>query len=172
MPSETVRKLELAAKTLLSSAHYENAKTILFVYFVLTNGIKAQRHLRARGIIGTAQEFWRWLVEVSIGILDTLASIDIISQRVILLALRLPAAKRKVQAEMDKARLDIETKLIPKGAEVSRHINLPLTGQSPEWILEEMEKMDNELGVQTNWRLGKLSGAVYRTCLSAAVNSY
>jgi sphinganine-1-phosphate aldolase len=63
---------------------------------------------------------------------------------------------------MDKARLDIENKLVPKGAEVARHLVLPTEGKSPEWILEEMDKMDVELGTRSNWRHGKLSGAVYR----------
>lgn len=81
-----------------------------------------------------------------------------------MLALRFPAARQKVQVEMDKARLDIENKLVPKGPGVTRHLSLPRDGQTPEWIIEEMGKMDNELGTGTNWRLGKLSGAVYREC--------
>ena len=64
---------------------------------------------------------------------------------------------------MDKARLDIEKNLIPQGANVVRHLSLPSQGQSPEWILAEMDKMDTELhGSPEQWRLGKLSGAVYR----------
>lgn len=64
---------------------------------------------------------------------------------------------------MAKARLDIENMLVPKGADVARHLTLPTKGQSQEWILHEMDQMDKELTTQTNWRLGKLSGAVYRT---------
>jgi sphinganine-1-phosphate aldolase len=64
---------------------------------------------------------------------------------------------------MDKAKLDIENRLVPKGAEVTRHLKLPDEGKSPEWILAEMENMDRELGTQAHWRHGKLSGAVYRT---------
>jgi sphinganine-1-phosphate aldolase len=63
---------------------------------------------------------------------------------------------------MDKARLDIENKLVPKGADVARHLILPAEGKSPEWILAEMDEMDVEMGTHTNWRHGKLSGAVYR----------
>ena len=81
----------------------------------------------------------------------------------ILLALRLPAAQKKVQVEMDKAKWDIENKLVPKGTDVVRHLaSLPAEGKSPEWILEEMCKMDVEMGTQVDWRNGKLSGAVYR----------
>ncbi|KAF7357677.1 Sphinganine-1-phosphate aldolase [Mycena venus] len=62
---------------------------------------------------------------------------------------------------MDKARLDIENKLVPKGADVTRHLALPEQGQTPEWILAEMEKMDSEMTGSNSWKAGKLSGAVY-----------
>jgi sphinganine-1-phosphate aldolase len=62
---------------------------------------------------------------------------------------------------MNKARLDIEAKLVPKGSEVVRHLTLPGEGKSAEWIFSEMEKMDSQQG-STDWRHGKLSGAVYR----------
>ncbi|KAJ7594522.1 pyridoxal phosphate-dependent transferase [Mycena floridula] len=122
---------------------FEKVKTVLFIYIILSQSLKAKRHLRARGISTTFLEFYRW-----------------ISQRVIHLLLRLPSAKAKVAIEMGKAILDIEDKLIPKGAEVIRHIALPEDGKSLEWIMSEMDKMDNELG-HANWKVGKLSGAVY-----------
>lgn len=68
---------------------------------------------------------------------------------------------------MNQAKLDIENKLVPKGAEIVRHLSLPDQGKTPEWILAEMDKMDVELGNNTNWRHGKLSGAVYRTQVSS-----
>jgi len=146
LPSSTSarRVYDSLAKTVLSSPIYEKTKTVLFLYVLLTQSLKAQRHLRARGIIGTFREFYTW-----------------IAQHVILLVLRLPAAQKKVKAEMDKAKLEIENKLVPKGADVVRHLSLPLEGKSPEWILAEMDKMDNEINTHVNWRQGKLSGAVY-----------
>lgn len=86
-------------------------------------------------------------------------------QHVIRLVLRFPSAKAKVDLEMNKAKLDIESKLVPKGAEVVRHLSVPEEGKPLDWILAEMEKMDNELGNATDWRHGKLSGAVYRATL-------
>jgi hypothetical protein len=64
---------------------------------------------------------------------------------------------------MNQARLDIEGKLVPQGADVTRHLVLPDEGKSMEWILAEMEKMDGEMGPHADWKHGKLSGAVYRT---------
>ena len=64
---------------------------------------------------------------------------------------------------MDKAKLDIEKRLVPQGANVVRHLSLPSHGKSLEWIMSEMDKMDAELdSPPEQWRLGKLSGAVYR----------
>ncbi|KAJ7282901.1 pyridoxal phosphate-dependent transferase [Mycena rebaudengoi] len=123
---------------------YEALKSLLFFYVLLTQSVKAQRHLRARGLFTSVREFYTWIV-----------------QNALLLALRLPAARRKVATEMGKARLDIESKLVPSGANVTRHLALPAEGQSPEWILAEMEKMDNEMESTVHWSDGKLSGAVY-----------
>ena len=70
---------------------------------------------------------------------------------------------------MDQAKIDIENKLVPKGAEVVRHLSLPSKGQTPEWILEEMEKMDTEVN-GVSWKRGKLSGAVYRAAWFPALH--
>jgi sphinganine-1-phosphate aldolase len=128
---------------------YEHAKAILFVYVVVTHSLKGQRHLRARGICATLRDTYKWLC-----------------QRLITLFLRLPAVERKVEYEMSKARLDIESKLVPQGAGVVRHLSLPPQGKSPEWISAEMDKMDTELtkesGTLVDWKEGKISGAIYR----------
>lgn len=64
---------------------------------------------------------------------------------------------------MSKAKLDIENKLVPKGADVERHLFLPDKGKPIEWIFSQMDVMDTELGNKATWRHGKISGAVYRT---------
>ena len=46
---------------------------------------------------------------------------------------------------------------------MTRHLALPPTGHSAEWIREEMERMDEEPEHKADWRDGKVSGAVYRT---------
>ncbi|TFL07159.1 pyridoxal phosphate-dependent transferase [Pterulicium gracile] len=127
----------------LSRFLYDHAKTILFVYVVLNNSRKAQRHVRARGLLTTFRELYIWL-----------------ANRVIGLALRFPAARQKVETEMEKARIEIEGKLVPQGADVVRHLSLPPAGQGIEWILKEMDTMDGYIK-SPNYKLGKLSGAVY-----------
>ncbi|KAJ3749466.1 pyridoxal phosphate-dependent transferase [Lentinula detonsa] len=131
-------------RTLLSQRSlYDNFKSLLFIYFLVTQSLKAERHLRARGILTTFKEFYAW-----------------IAQRVIFLLLRLPSARAKVKAEMDKAKLDIEQSLCPQGADVVRYLSLPAEGQSIEWILSEMDNMDQQSGT-LEWKRGKISGAVY-----------
>ncbi|THH02258.1 hypothetical protein EW026_g556 [Hermanssonia centrifuga] len=69
--------------------------------------------------------------------------------------------RKKVELELGQAKLDIEKKLVPQGKGVTRHLSLPSTGHTSEWILEEMAQMDVEGESHTNWKHGKLSGAVY-----------
>ncbi|KAJ7077267.1 pyridoxal phosphate-dependent transferase [Mycena belliarum] len=133
-----------STRRIISAQTYEGLKTFLFFYVALKYAVKSQRHLRARGITTSIREFYTW-----------------IAQHVIMLALRLPAARSRVRAEMDKAKHDIEAKLVPQGLHVTRHLALPEVGQTPDWITAEMDKMDNELGNTTDWKHGKLSGAVY-----------
>jgi len=72
--------------------------------------------------------------------------------------------RQKVASQMDQAKLDIENRLVPKGANVVRHLSLPSEGRDLEWILKEMDTMDIEMGgTADSWKQGKLSGAVYRT---------
>lgn len=71
-----------------------------------------------------------------------------------------PSIKAQVDSELDKARGEIESKLVPSGPAVVRHVALSGQGHSLEWIDSEMKAMDKEIG-DVNWKDGKLSGAVY-----------
>ncbi|KAI0645770.1 PLP-dependent transferase [Trametes meyenii] len=123
---------------------WENLKTAVVVYLIVTRVIKAERHVRARGLVRSVQDIYRWVLQESL-----------------LLALRFPSAKKKVDTELGKARLDIERKMVPQGPNVTRHLSLPATGLNTEAILAEMAKMDEEAGSHVDWRDGKVSGAVY-----------
>lgn len=123
---------------------YEAAKTALFFYVVTIQTFKLCRHVQARGITDSLRDSWTWTY-----------------RQVLLLALKVPSVQKEVQQQLSKARLDIEDKLVPKGAAVSRHLALPEEGKSEEWILAEMAKMDTDMGPNADWRHGKLSGTVY-----------
>ncbi|KAE9403922.1 PLP-dependent transferase [Gymnopus androsaceus JB14] len=147
MPTTVVKKFSdtvgLVKPIFLQRSLFENFKSLLFIYVLVTQSIKAQRHVRARGIVTTGKELYTW-----------------IAQRIIFMMLRLPSARAKVKGEMDKARLDIEQSLCPQGADIVRYLSLPAEGQSPEWIIAEMDKMDQQQQ-SLEWKRGKVSGAVY-----------
>lgn len=56
--------LLVARDVLKAPISYENAKTVLFYYFVLRHALKVHRHLRARGITESAREIYRWISQV------------------------------------------------------------------------------------------------------------
>ncbi|TCD65353.1 hypothetical protein EIP91_002792 [Steccherinum ochraceum] len=143
---DSVRTLAIRAKGRVATAAsaYDTLKTVVFLYLLLTQARKVHRHLRARGVVATTKDIWQWA-----------------ARQAILLALRLPSNRKKVDSELGKARLEIEGKLVAQGPNVTRHVSLPATGQTPEWILEEMTKMDAEAGGTDGWKQGKVSGAVY-----------
>jgi sphinganine-1-phosphate aldolase len=70
--------------------------------------------------------------------------------------------RKKVDEEMEAARADIDRKILPQGKDVVRHLALPRRGCTLEWILDAMNQMDQEGPSLTDYREGKLSGAVYR----------
>ena len=75
-----------------------------------------------------------------------------------------PAVRRAIPLGHPKVAVScyhIESKLVPEGETVTRHTTLPPKGHDPEWIANEMEKMDTEIG-HAEWKHGKISGAVYR----------
>ena len=73
-----------------------------------------------------------------------------------------PSQRQKLESGLREVRADLEKKLVPQGSAVIRHTTLPAHGQSAEWILAEMNKMDEEAIGHDEWRNGKVSGAVYR----------
>ena len=70
--------------------------------------------------------------------------------------------RKKVDTELDAARALIDRQLLPQGKDVVRHLELPKQGCTLEWILDAMEQMDREAPSHTDYKDGKLSGAVYR----------
>ena len=76
-----------------------------------------------------------------------------------------------METELGKARLDIESKMVPQGPNVTRHLSLPTEGRDQDWILAEMAKMDEEGGHHVNWKDGRVSGAVYREYFSQPCHS-
>lgn len=125
----------------------DTLKTVLFYYVIYVYCLSTYRHLRARGLY---QSLWHGIQE---GIKCTLA-----------LFLSLPPARARVEAELTKVREEMETKFLLQAKDIARHLELPQHGRSIEWIVNEMERIDEEAANEhkgIDWREGKLSGAVY-----------
>jgi len=43
---------------------FDSAKSALFYYVLLTQAVKLQRHIRARGIVASAKELYTWIAQV------------------------------------------------------------------------------------------------------------
>ncbi len=73
--------------------------------------------------------------------------------------LRAPGVRSQVEKQVSEAIMKLQTKLVPSGPGVVRHLNLPKEGWSEETVRNEVEKlatMDH-----TRWEDGFVSGAVY-----------
>ena len=142
----------------------DTAKNCFFVYFIARRALKLWRHVRARGIFQSFRDFYALIIQVLISFISSIPPLTYSPslQRTFGLVIALPSVRKRIDTEMDAARAEIERKLMPQGKDVERHLSLPRKGQTLEWILEAMEQMDKEAPSQTDYREGKLSGAVYR----------
>lgn len=71
MATIRTKAVALAKAPVLSHLNFDNAKTILFFYVLLTQSVKAQRHLRARGIVTSTRELYTWIAQVCYSISST-----------------------------------------------------------------------------------------------------
>ena len=143
----------------------DTAKNCFIVYFFARRALKLWRHVRARGLF---QSFWDVYAFIARVLISFMSSCRLLRhspsrQRVLRLVIALPSVRKRIETEMDAAKVEIDRKLLPQGKDVVRHLSLPVKGQTLEWILEAMEQMDEEAPSHTDYRTGKLSGAVYRT---------
>ncbi|KAH9985342.1 PLP-dependent transferase [Russula vinacea] len=122
----------------------DTAKNGLLVYLFAKRALKLVRHVRARGLRRSFADLYVFF-----------------AQKMLRLIIKLPSMRQKVDTGMDDARAEINRKLLPQGKDVVRHLALPRKGCTLEWILDEMEQMDLEAPSHTDYRDGRLSGAVY-----------
>ncbi|KAH8993326.1 PLP-dependent transferase [Lactarius hatsudake] len=122
----------------------DTAKNCFLVYFFAKRAFKLFQHARARGFIRSIKDLYLF-----------------IAQRTLRVVISLPSVRKKVETEIDAARALIDSQLLPQGKDVVRHLELPKQGCTLGWILDAMDQMDREAPSQTDYRDGKLSGAVY-----------
>jgi sphinganine-1-phosphate aldolase len=117
-------------------------RSLLLVLFVLKYTKKTLLQLRGYGLIGSFQQFYK-----------------VIYKRLYGLFLKLPFVQAKVRADVDKAILELETKLVPSGPGVTKYTALPTTGWTADQVREELKKLEEMK--HTRWEDGRVSGAVY-----------
>ncbi|EJD52801.1 PLP-dependent transferase [Auricularia subglabra TFB-10046 SS5] len=121
----------------------DGAKNAFIAYFLVQQLVRTTVFVSSYGIVGTARAIYGSVMD-----------------RAVRLIMQLPSSKKKVAEGMQQARVDIESRLVPSGPGVTRHTELPAQGQSTEWILAEMDRMEAEAH-KTDWKQGRVSGAVY-----------
>lgn len=121
----------------------DGAKNAFIAYFVVQQLVRTTVFVSSYGIVGSVRAIYGSVMD-----------------RAVRLIMQLPSSKKKVAEGMQQARVDIERRLVPSGPGVTRHIELPAQGQSTDWILAEMDRMDAE-GHKADWKQGRVSGAVY-----------
>lgn len=117
-------------------------RNLVFTIFLLRSSRKLFLQLRGRGIYGTLIETYKKVRSFAFG-----------------LFLRVPAVRTKVQQQLAEARVKLESKLVPSGPNITKHLDLPKKGWTHEQVLtdlEELAAMDH-----TSWEDGCVSGAVY-----------
>ncbi|KAI0049954.1 PLP-dependent transferase [Auriscalpium vulgare] len=145
MPSTlSMPRIVDVVQTLRAGLTADNAKNAVVFYIVLSHARQAWRHVWARGLLTTFGEIYTWAAK---GVLQVV--------------LRLPSMRKRVATELGAVRAQIQRELVPSGPEVVQHLRLPVESQSLEWILDEMAKMDAQGPSHTDFRQGRLSGAVY-----------
>ena len=161
-PSRSTRTTSdesLLITTLKMLATFDNAKNAIFALVLYRYSTRLLRHLKTYGVSESLYQIYRS-----------------ISARAFALLLKTPAARRKVQRELDTAMAEVEAKIVPRPSHLEIHRELPQLGKETEWIKNELAKLQiMEAGVDANevqdnwqsrdgqmvWKGGKVSGAVY-----------
>ena len=147
-------------------ATYDRARTILFFYVLIKYGFKSLRHLRARGTLETFREGWGWLSGVRCHILSIvthpLMSTRFIADLAVIIDPAACGVKGRTSDGQSQERHREQTRSV-------RYLTLPPEGQSKDWILAEMGRVDgcchsfDDRGAKLHdWKDGKIGGAVYR----------
>ncbi|KAJ9665582.1 Dihydrosphingosine phosphate lyase [Coniosporium apollinis] len=139
---ETFSAPSRSSRSQLLALNLNILRNLIFLLFLLRWTRKALYQLRGRGLLGTIHDSYISLRRVLYG-----------------LFLRLPGVRTKVSAQVAESIAKLETKLVPSGPGVERHLALPAEGWSDERVREELVKLGEM--EHTRWEDGRVSGAVY-----------
>lgn len=117
-------------------------RNIIFILFLLRTTRKTFYSLRGYGIIGSIRNIFSlirlWFYRIF---------------------LRAPGVRGQVDKEVTTALTKLESRLVSTGPGVTRYLQLPKEGWTPDHVREELDKLANM--EHTKWEDGRVSGAVY-----------
>ncbi|KAI9038911.1 sphinganine-1-phosphate aldolase DPL1 [Aspergillus affinis] len=126
----------------LAALNLDLLRNIVFILFIFRWVRKAFYAVRGYGIFGSIRNVY--------------AAVRLFLYSVFL---RIPGVRGQVDKQVSTAIENLETKLVPTGPGVTRYLELPKEGWTPEQIRAELEKLVNM--EHTRWEDGRVSGAVY-----------
>lgn len=156
--------LSIAASQALT---VDNARTVIFYAVVYRYTLRLWRHIRAYGVTTSIYQVY-------------LA----VSKRLFRLILKIPAVRRRVNRDLDRATVELQEKVAPSIPYLQTNRQLPEYGQGRAWLMDELTKLqrldpsghkapskegmkvitqvDEDLpDGQMIWKGGRISGAVY-----------
>lgn len=117
-------------------------RNVYSAYIIIKNLLLLYNYLRTYGALGTANQFVSFVKRV--------AFTAFVST---------PGIRGKVQKQVQDALAELDVKMLPK-AGTTRYQHLPTKGMSKEQLEGELQKL-HDLGGETDWQSGKVSGAIY-----------
>ncbi|KAG0142911.1 hypothetical protein CROQUDRAFT_81635 [Cronartium quercuum f. sp. fusiforme G11] len=138
----TTRLTQINRNDLTELLTFGSLRSAVFWYVVWKSSVRCLRHLRSRGIRTTIAELQTQIMIFGFNLL-----------------LKVPSFNEKVMSQLDQGSVDIEKKLAPKRPGIVRWLSLPSEGKSVDWLKDELEALASL--PSTDWKEGKVSGAVY-----------
>ncbi|KAJ9324375.1 hypothetical protein DTO027B5_4226 [Paecilomyces variotii] len=126
----------------LAALNLELLRNIIFILFILRATRKTFYSVRGYGIIGSIRNIFA-----------------LIRLWVFRIVLRIPGVRGQVDKEVTTALTKLESKLVSSGPGVTRYLELPEEGWTPDHVREELNKLASM--EHTKWEDGRVSGAVY-----------
>ncbi|CCG80622.1 putative Sphinganine-1-phosphate aldolase BST1 [Taphrina deformans PYCC 5710] len=120
----------------------QTIRNIYTLYIIIKNLLLLSDHIRLYGASGTASQFYSFVKRVAFKAFVST-----------------PGIKGKVQKQVKDALAGLDEKMLPKAGTI-RYQNLPTKGMSKDQLQIELKKL-HDMGGETDWESGKVSGAIY-----------
>lgn len=120
----------------------QTIRNLYTIYVIIKNLLLISNYIRVYGAYGTANQFYTYVKRVAFKVFVST-----------------PGIKGKVQKQVKDALAGLDEKMLPK-AGTTRYHHLPSSGMSKEQLQIELKRL-HDMGGETDWESGKVSGAIY-----------